>query len=78
MALITIFLLARNRFPNVYAPRANWLRNAFESIELPSSLKFVLTVFHVPEDEVIAKVPGTHPAGSCDRPAADSRPAAVD
>lgn len=43
-----------------YAPRANWLRNEFGSIELPEgltkTLNFFLKIYRVPEVEVIEKV----------------------
>ena len=45
---------------NRYAPRANWLRNAVGYIELPEgltkTLAFFVTIFNVPEREVIDKI----------------------
>mmetsp|Transcript_28338 Transcript_28338/g.84835 ORF Transcript_28338/g.84835 Transcript_28338/m.84835 type:complete len:246 (-) Transcript_28338:1863-2600(-) len=59
-AMLAVFLIARPSFPNVYAPRANWLRNAFGSVALPEGMlktgHFFYTVFVVPEDEVIEKI----------------------
>eukprot|EP00035_Acanthoeca_spectabilis_P009999 m.176273 g.176273 ORF g.176273 m.176273 type:complete len:825 (+) comp14895_c0_seq19:3120-5594(+) len=57
---LTTFFVFRQWFPNVYAPRANWLRNAYETIQLPSGLastwKFLRIVYRVPESEVIDKI----------------------
>eukprot|EP00038_Savillea_parva_P022804 m.38680 g.38680 ORF g.38680 m.38680 type:complete len:810 (+) comp5690_c0_seq2:75-2504(+) len=52
----TIFFLARTRFPNVYAPRANWMRHVFQGVDLPDGIEFVKTLYNIPEKDVIDKV----------------------
>eukprot|EP00037_Helgoeca_nana_P002762 m.35962 g.35962 ORF g.35962 m.35962 type:complete len:846 (+) comp12824_c0_seq4:140-2677(+) len=58
--MTAVFLIARPLYPNVYAPRANWLKSACGHIKLPEGLtqtvRFFLTIYHVPEREVIEKV----------------------
>mmetsp|Transcript_20394 Transcript_20394/g.52998 ORF Transcript_20394/g.52998 Transcript_20394/m.52998 type:complete len:803 (+) Transcript_20394:300-2708(+) len=56
VVLWTLFYIARARFPNVYAPRANWMRNAYDSVELPNSISFLKVLYDVPESEMIVKV----------------------